>query len=72
MAKTGGMSVNGDREHGAADASGDGSDALLPPHVRRWVLAALSGLILMAIYLFAVRGAAILFELRDAVGAFCF
>ena len=71
MDKTGSMSVNGGHERGAADVSANASVALLPPHVRRWVLAGLAGLILMAMYLFAVRGTAILFELRDAVSAFC-
>ena len=53
-------------------ASVDDGGALLPRHVRRWVLAGLGALILMAVYLIAVRGTAILFDLRDAVSAFCF
>ena len=48
------------------------SDALFPAHVRRWLLAVVGSLMVAAIYLIAVRGSAILFDLRDAVSAFCF
>ena len=57
-----------DRELRAEPATG----ALLPRHVRHWVLAGVSVLLLAALYLIAVRGTAILFDLRDAVSAMCF
>lgn len=52
----------------ADDASGT---ALLPRSVRRWVVGALVFLVAAAGYLIAVRGTAILFDLRDAVSAIC-
>ena len=52
-------------------ASRDGA-ALFPRSVRRWVLASLGTLLALAAYLIAVRGTAILFDLRDAISAVCF
>ena len=48
------------------------SNALLPPLVRRWVITGVGVLLAAAVYLIAVRGTAVLFDLRDAVSAFCF
>jgi hypothetical protein len=45
---------------------------LLPPLVRRWVFAGLVVVIGSATYLVAVRGTAILYDLRDAMAAICF
>lgn len=53
-------------------ASGESSRALLPRVVRRWVLGGLAVLVLAACYLIAVRGTVILFDMADAVKAFCF
>ena len=60
-----------DLEHAAAAAPAD-TGALLPRRVRRWVLMAVGILLAATLYLVAVRGTAILFDLRDAVGAMCF
>ena len=60
-----------DREHIELTAE-PATGALLPRHVRRWVLAGVSVLVFAALYLIAVRGTAILFDLRDAVSAMCF
>lgn len=49
-----------------------GSNALLPPFVRLWVISGVGVLLAAAVYLIAVRGTAVLFDLRDAVSAFCF
>ena len=46
--------------------------ALLPRAVRRWVIGFVFAVMALAGYLFAVRGTAILFDLKDAVSAFCF
>ena len=57
-------------------ANAPATDALdagvLPRRVRVCLIIALAPLLLVAAYLFAVRGSAILFDLRDAVGALCF
>ena len=49
----------------------DNSQHLLPRGVRRWVWSGVGALMLIALYLFSVRGTAILFDLRDAI-AMCF
>ena len=43
--------------------------ALLPRAVRRWLAAAVGMLLALSLYLIAVRGSAIIFDLRDAVNA---
>lgn len=45
--------------------------ALMPRNVRRWVAGGVGLMVAVAAYLIAVRGTAILFDLRDAVSAFC-
>lgn len=56
-----------------AERPSDVSDrALFPPQVRKWVLVLTALLVMVAIYLGAVRGTAILYDLRDAVAAICF
>lgn len=45
--------------------------ALMPRSVRRWVAGGLALVVAIAAYLIAVRGTAILFDLRDAISAFC-
>ncbi len=57
------------QRNAAVDAD-DG--ALLPRAVRRWVIGGVIAVMALAGYLFAVRGTAILFDLKDAVSAFCF
>jgi hypothetical protein len=50
-----------------------GTDAtLLPRSVRRWVLAGLCVTLAAALYLIAVRGTAILFDLGAGLAAICF
>ncbi len=53
----------------AANATGS---ALLPRSVRRWVTAGLGLALACALYLIAVRGTAILYDLGSAIGAICF
>ena len=48
------------------------STGLLPRTVRRWVWACVGTLLLAGLYLISVRGTVILFDLRDAVAAWCF
>ncbi len=47
-------------------------DALLPPRIRSWLLAVVGCVVALSLYLIAVRGSSIIFDLRDAVSAFCF
>jgi hypothetical protein len=56
----------------SASESAVASAALLPRGVRRWVLAGLGAALATALYLIAVRGTAILFDLGSAIGAICF
>jgi hypothetical protein len=60
-----------DRFQHPAAPSAD-SAALLPPVVRRWVTRSLGLVLALALYLIAVRGTAIIFDLGDAISAFCF
>jgi hypothetical protein len=50
----------------------EGDTALLPRGVRRWVLAGLCVMLAAALYLVAVRGTAILFDLGEGLRAICF
>ena len=51
----------------------DGNDVtLMPRRVRRWMFGGVGVLLALTFYLLAVRGTAILFDLRDAVGSICF
>ena len=45
---------------------------LLPRTVRRWLVTVVGSLLALSLYLIAVRGTAIIFDLRDAISAFCF
>ena len=61
------------RTSDVGEPTADQSDrALLPSHVRKWVLVLGTLLVMIAVYLGAVRGTAILYDLRDAVAAICF
>ena len=44
----------------------------MPRVVRRWVIGGVGMLLAVTFYLVAVRGTAILFDLRDAVSSICF
>ena len=50
----------------------DVADNSMPPRIRRWVIGCVAAILFAALYLIAVRGTAILFDLRDAVSAMCF
>lgn len=58
-------------QDGRADSDAESATTLFPKSVRRWLWSGLSALLLATIYLFSVRGTAILFDLRDAVSALC-
>ncbi len=48
------------------------NSALLPPAARRWVWLTLAALLGSAVYLLAVRGTAILYDLGQGLAALCF
>ena len=48
------------------------SQSLLPPRVRRWVMASVIALVLVAVILVAWRGPAILLDLAAMAWAWCF
>jgi hypothetical protein len=48
------------------------SSALLPRTVRRWLTGSLGVVLALALYLIAVRGTSIIFDLSSAISAFCF
>ncbi len=61
--------TGGEQIRAAAEEAG--TTALMPRAVRRWVVGGLALVMTLAVYLIAVRGSAILFDLRDAISAFC-
>ena len=71
MAEAGDFPATGGTTGVTGRAETDGT-ALLPRSVRRWLLTGLGAVLALALYLIAVRGSAILFDLRDAVSALCF
>ena len=54
------------------EISGSANATLFPPQVRRVLWGALGVVLLSAVYLIAVRGTAIIFDIATAVGSFCF
>ena len=56
----------------AARSAAQDADALLPRTVRRWLMGTLGVTLALSLYLIAVRGTAIIFDLRDAISAFCY
>ncbi len=48
------------------------ASALFPRAVRRWLTGSLAVVLALTLYLIAVRGTAIIFDLGEAISAFCF